>query len=55
MEKISVVGLGKLGLCFAAAAASRGFETIGVDVGEHIIESVNNGRAGTFLSRDCRS
>jgi UDPglucose 6-dehydrogenase len=45
MDKISVVGLGKLGLCFAAAAASRGFETIGVDVGQDVIESLNNGRS----------
>jgi len=48
MDKISVVGLGKLGVCFAAASASRGFETIGVDVGEHIIDSINNGRAHIF-------
>jgi UDPglucose 6-dehydrogenase len=48
MEKISVVGLGKLGVCFAAAAASRGIKTIGVDVSDHIIECINSGRAHIY-------
>lgn len=43
MEEISVVGLGKLGLCFAACAAARGFKTIGVDIDRNVVNSVNKG------------
>ena len=43
VKKISVVGLGKLGLCFAAAAASRGIKTLGVDINDAVVESINNG------------
>lgn len=43
MGKISVVGLGKLGLCFAACAATKGFETIGVDINDNVISSINKG------------
>ena len=42
-ERISVVGLGKLGLCLAACFAEKGFETIGVDINEDTVNSVNNG------------
>jgi len=42
---VSVVGLGKLGLCFAACCADRGLQTIGVDIEESVIKAVNNGTA----------
>jgi len=42
-ERISVVGLGKLGLCLAACFAERGFETLGLDVEERVVQAVNNG------------
>jgi len=38
---VSVVGLGKLGACMAAAFASKGFRTIGVDVSERTVELLN--------------
>lgn len=44
-EKISVIGLGKLGASMAAAFASRDFDVIGVDVNQRSIELVNEGRA----------
>jgi len=44
-ERISVVGLGRLGLPLAACLADRGFETLGVDVQERIVNAVNNGVA----------
>ncbi len=45
MDKVSVVGLGKLGLCLAACMAERGFYTIGVDVEEGTVKQVNKGVA----------
>jgi UDPglucose 6-dehydrogenase len=48
MERISVVGLGKLGLCLAACYAERGFETLGVDIEERVVRYVNEGRAPWF-------
>jgi UDPglucose 6-dehydrogenase len=47
-ENISVVGLGKLGLCLAACFAKRGFPTIGVDVEERVVDHVNRGQAPWF-------
>jgi UDPglucose 6-dehydrogenase len=43
MDKISVVGLGKLGQCLATCFAARGFETIGVDVDNQVVDSINRG------------
>jgi UDPglucose 6-dehydrogenase len=45
VEKISVVGLGKLGAVFAAVAADAGFQTIGADVSEPSVAALNEGRA----------
>jgi UDPglucose 6-dehydrogenase len=43
-NKISVIGLGKLGASMVAAIASRGFEVIGVDINEKSVHAVNEGR-----------
>ena len=45
IEKISVIGLGKLGASMAAAFASRGLEVVGVDVNQRSIDLVNEGKA----------
>lgn len=42
MERISVVGLGRLGLPLVAVLASRGFNVVGVDTSEKVLESVRN-------------
>lgn len=42
-NQISVVGLGKLGLPLATCLADSGFQTIGIDVNEKVIELINNG------------
>ncbi len=44
-ERISVIGLGKLGASMAAAFGSRGFDVIGVDVNQKSIDLVNEGHA----------
>ena len=44
-ERISVIGLGKLGACMAATMASRGAHVIGVDVNSSTVETINAGRA----------
>ncbi|HEX8197022.1 MAG TPA: NAD(P)-binding domain-containing protein, partial [Pyrinomonadaceae bacterium] len=43
-DKVSVVGLGKLGLGLALCLASRGIKTLGVDVNEDVVASINRGR-----------
>ena len=45
---ISVIGLGKLGLCLAACFAEAGFETLGVDIDRDVVDSVNRGIAPWF-------
>jgi UDPglucose 6-dehydrogenase len=44
-ERVSVIGLGKLGASMAAAFASRGFEVVGVDVSQTAVDLVNAGKA----------
>lgn len=41
--KLSVIGLGKLGLPMAALYASRGFEVTGIDVNQGIVDALNKG------------
>lgn len=43
-EKISVIGLGYIGLPTAAVIASRGIEVIGVDVSENAVKTINEGK-----------
>jgi len=43
--KISVIGLGKLGSPMAACFASGGYDTIGVDIQEKVVQLVNEGKA----------
>jgi UDPglucose 6-dehydrogenase len=43
--RLSVIGLGKLGLCSAACFASKGFEVIGVDINKDLVDAINNGIA----------
>lgn len=45
LNKVSVIGLGKLGASMAAAFASRGLDVIGVDVNQGTIDAVNQGQA----------
>jgi len=43
MYRISVIGLGKLGLCAAVCFALKGFKVIGVDIDIDKIEKINKG------------
>ncbi len=45
MQRLSVVGLGKLGASMAAAMADRGHHVIGVDVDRQAVEALRDGRA----------
>lgn len=44
-DRVSVIGLGKLGASMAAAFAERGLSVIGVDVNQQTIDLVNKGMA----------
>lgn len=50
-ETVSVVGLGKLGLCVAACLAHSGYNVIGVDIDQKKISSINEGIAPTYEPR----
>ena len=43
-EKVSVVGLGYIGLPTAAVIASRGIEVVGIDVSEKAVSTINQGK-----------
>jgi len=43
--KISVFGLGKLGLPLAATMASKGHQVIGVDVNKKVVDDLNKGKS----------
>jgi UDPglucose 6-dehydrogenase len=42
MENISVVGLGKLGLCFALTLEKAGYNVMGADIYQKYVDSVND-------------
>lgn len=44
-EKVSVVGLGKLGLGLGLCFASSGIETLGVDVNGDVVDAINHGKS----------
>ncbi|SEA58453.1 UDP-N-acetyl-D-mannosamine dehydrogenase [Alkalimonas amylolytica] len=43
-SKISVIGLGYIGLPTAAVIASRGVQVHGVDISEHAVDTINQGK-----------
>jgi len=43
-NKVSVVGLGYIGLPTAAIIASRGVDVIGIDVSQHAVDTINQGK-----------
>src|SRR5437867_4185369 len=45
LQRISIIGVGKLGASMAAAFADRGFNVIGVDVNQRSVDLVNEGKA----------
>ena len=44
-EKVSVIGLGKLGLGLALCFAKAGIETVGIDVDEKVVAALNEGHS----------
>lgn len=42
-NKVSVVGLGYIGLPTAAVLASKGYDVLGVDTNKHAVDTINNG------------
>ena len=47
METISVIGIGRLGLCFSMTLESAGYNVVGCDVNKDYVNSINN---KTFFS-----
>ncbi|WP_445766369.1 UDP-N-acetyl-D-mannosamine dehydrogenase [Rheinheimera sp.] len=43
-SRVSVIGLGYIGLPTAAVIASRGVEVLGIDVSEHAVNTINQGK-----------
>jgi len=43
-QRVSVIGLGYIGLPTAAVIASRGVDVIGVDVSQHAVDTINQGK-----------
>ncbi len=42
MEKISVIGIGKLGLCFGLSLEGAGYDVVGVDINESYVKAIND-------------
>ena len=47
MKKLSLIGIGKLGLCFALTLEKSGYDVLGCDIDESYINAIN---AKTFKS-----
>lgn len=48
MNQLAVIGLGYIGLPTAALFADSGYSVLGVDVHDHVVEAVNDGRPHIF-------
>ena len=46
-KKVSVIGIGRLGLCWALTLERGGYSVLGFDINKDYIESIQN---GTFTS-----
>ena len=42
MKNISVIGIGKLGLCFSLTLEKHGYNVVGVDINEEYVDSLND-------------
>ena len=42
MKSLGIIGIGKLGICFALNAARKGYHVLGVDVSQDYVDQVNN-------------
>tara|TARA_B100001093_G_scaffold340006_2_gene324780 strand:- start:1917 stop:3020 length:1104 start_codon:yes stop_codon:yes gene_type:complete len=42
MKKISVIGIGKLGLCFALTVEKAGYSVLGLDISPEYVKSIND-------------
>ena len=51
LSRLSVVGLGKLGVCTAACFAYKGFQVLGVDINDNFVNAVNSGKASVYEPR----
>ena len=42
MNNLSVIGIGKLGLCFALTLERAGYNVVGVDIDQNYVDTINN-------------
>ena len=49
MKKASVIGIGRLGLCWALNLEKNGYDVLGVDIDKHYVQLLND---KTFQSRE---
>ena len=42
MKTISVIGIGKLGLCFALTVEKAGYSVLGLDISPSYVDAINN-------------
>jgi len=42
MNNVSVIGIGKLGLCFALTLERAGYNVVGLDINQNYVDSINN-------------
>ena len=48
MEKISVIGIGRLGLCFSLTLEKGGYDVIGVDIKQDYVNAINSKTFNSF-------
>ena len=52
MKNISVIGVGKLGICFALTLERAGYNILGVDTSLKYVKSINeNRRQSPFIAK----
>ena len=42
MKKVSVIGIGRLGICFSLTLEKCGYDVLGIDINKDYVDSINN-------------
>ena len=48
MDNLSVIGIGRLGLCFSLTLERAGYNVVGCDIRQEYVDSINNRTFDSF-------
>ena len=40
-NNVTIIGIGRLGICFGLVLANKGFSVVGIDINQNYVDSIN--------------